>query len=251
MENKVQMVVLAAGKGTRMGGEGPKVLSLLFGKHMIKHLLESMKSAWEGTPIIVVGHMAKQVKEELGENYSYVVQEEQLGTAHAVSCAREACGDAENVMALYGDQPLISSQSMKNLIEAHMTSGATITLTTVKTPDFQDWRKCFMFWGRILRKDGKIVKIIEYPDTTEEEKEIKEVNSGVCIFNAKWFWDNLDKVKNENSKKEYYLVDIIDIASRQGEKIEAFHLEPEETLGANTKEELEIMEKFARKSETL
>ena len=125
-----------------------------------------------------------------------------------------------------------------------MESGAKVTFTTTVLPDFLDWRKGFTAFGRILRKDGKVIGIKEFKDATEEEKKIKEVNAGCYIFNAEWLWKNLEKIKNENAQKEYYLTDLLHIASENNEKIETVKIDPREALGANTKEELEILEKL-------
>ena len=244
--DKIKIIVLAAGKGKRMQSELPKCLSALRGKHMIKHLLESIEKAVNLKPVVIVGHMADLVKKELGDKYDYVTQEEQLGTGHAVSCAKEKCAEAENIMVLSGDQPFISPLTIQNLIEKHLTSGAVITFSTTELPDFEDWRNSFIAFGRILRKDGKVQGIREFRDATEEERKITEVNAGCYIFNAQWLWQNLEKIKNNNTQNEYYLTDLFKIASENGEKIETVKIENREALGANTKEELETLEKFGK-----
>jgi len=241
---KIKIVILAAGKGKRMESNLPKVLSPLKGKHMIRHLIETISKAHDEKPYVVVGHQGELVQSELGDLCFYVLQKEQLGTGHAVSCTKGDCEDAEDIIIFYGDQPFIEVKTIKNLIEKHLESGAKITFTTAILSDFLDWRKAFMGFGRIIRKNEKVVGIREYKDATEEEKNIKEVNAGCSIFNAKWLWKNLDKIKNENVQKEYYLTDLFRIASENGDKVETIEIEPREALGANTKEELEILEKF-------
>ena len=239
---KLQIVILAAGKGKRMQGENPKVLAPLRGRHMISHLLDSVKKAWKGKPIIIVGHLAEMVKTELGESYSYVLQSEQLGTGHAVLCAEDECKGAELIVVLSGDQPFISEETIKNLISKHLASGSEITFTTTEVTDFNDWRKAFSGFGRVMRDSGEVVGIREYKDATEEEKNIKEVNAGCYIFTAKWLWENLKKIKNQNAQKEYYLTDLFKIAHENNNKIETIKINPKEALGANSKEELEILE---------
>ncbi len=246
MKNKTRVLILAAGKGTRMQSPLPKALAVLNGKHMIKHLLESVNQAEiDEKPIVVVGFEKELVMKELGDKYEYVVQEEQLGTGHAVFCAEKASGDAENIVVISGDQPFIKAESIKNLLAKHLASGATITITTTEIEDFKDWRAVFTKFGRVIRKDGKVIDR-EYKDASEEEKEIKELNASCYVFNAKWLWENSKKVdRNQNSQKEYYLTDLWQIASLDGSKIETQKIEPMEALSANSKEELEILEKFA------
>jgi bifunctional N-acetylglucosamine-1-phosphate-uridyltransferase/glucosamine-1-phosphate-acetyltransferase GlmU-like protein len=147
-------------------------------------------------------------------------------------------------LVLSSDQPLISAETIKKLIEKHIESKAVITFTTTILPDFDDWRNSFISFGRILRENGEVKKIVEFRDATEEQRKITEVNAGCYIFNAKWLWQNLDKIKNENAQNEYYLTDLFKIAGDDGDKIETVTIEPHEALGANTKEELERLENF-------
>jgi len=242
---KIKIVILAGGKGKRMQSENPKVLSPLADKPMIKHLLESVQKIYNEKPIVIVGYKAELVEKELGDSCLYVLQKKQLGTGHAVSCVEEACGDTEHVVVLLGDQPFISPETIENLVEKHLAHKTKITFATTELPDFEDWRKAFLAFGRILRKDAEVFGIREYKDATEEEKEIKEVNAGCYVFDAKWLWENLRKIKNENSQKEYYLTDLFHIAFEENEKIETIKISSREALGANTKKELEILEKFA------
>jgi len=245
MSNEVKIVILAAGKGTRMQSPLPKVLAPLRGKHMIKHLLESVdETQIDPKPIVVVGYEKNLVMKELGDKYEYVVQEEQLGTGHAVACTKNACEGVEHIMVISGDQPFIKTETIKNLLNKHLNSGAKLTITTAILPDFLDWREAFIKYGRIKRDGGKIIDR-EYKDATEEEKNITEVNVSLYAFNTKWLWENYKKINKEhNNQKEYYLTDLWQIASTNGDKIEIFHIDPAEALGANSKEELEILEKF-------
>lgn len=244
--NKTRIIILAAGKGIRMQSELPKILAPLKGKHMIRHLLESVnKSGIDPKPIIVVGYEKELVKKELGEKYEYVDQEEQLGTGHAVYVAKDACKDIKNLIVISGDQPFIKVDTIKKLFAQHLNSGAKITITTTQVPNFNDWRKIFFKFGRILRKGGHIVDR-EFKDANEEEKKIKELNVSCYAFDAKWLWENFGKIENNtNTQKEYYLTDLWEIASRNGDKIESITVEPYEALGANTKEELGLLEKLA------
>jgi len=245
---KVKIVILAAGKGTRMKSELPKALVELHGKHMIKHLLESVDiSAVDPRPIIVVGYEKELVMRELGNKYEYAIQEEQLGTGHAVMAARDTCGQTENVMIISADQPFIKSETIKNLWAQHRNSGATLTITTTILPDYEDWRQAFLTYGRIIRKDGKIIDK-EIKDCTKEELAIKEVNVSCYVFKAEWLWNNLGKLdRTSNAQNEYQLTDLWQIAGENGERIEDMQIDPTETLGVNSKEELEILEKLGVK----
>jgi bifunctional UDP-N-acetylglucosamine pyrophosphorylase/glucosamine-1-phosphate N-acetyltransferase len=245
MQNDTKILILAAGKGTRMKSDLPKVLTPLHGKHMIKYLLESVeKTGIDKEPIIVVGYEKNLVKKELGEKYKYVEQTEQLGTGHAVFVSREACGAAKNIIVISGDQPFIKTETIKNLLAKHESSDAKITVTTTVVPDFNDWHSVFTKFGRIIRDGGKIIDR-EWKDASFEERNIKELNISCYAFEAKWFWENYSKIdKNTNVQKEYYITDLWQIASENNEKVESISISPEEALGANSKEELEILEKM-------
>lgn len=242
---KTKVLILGAGKGKRMQSELPKVLASLSGKPMIRHVLESVYKAINGKPVVIVGHKKELVEEELGDEVLYAVQDEQLGTGHAVVCAKEYCENFEHIIVLSGDQPLISSETIRNLITKHSESVAKVTFATTIVEDFEDWRKGFMGFGRILRENGKVIGIKEFKDSNEEEKNIKEVNAGSYIFNGPWLWENLNKLKNENAQGEYYLTDLLHLASSNGEIIETISIGTHEALGANTKEELETLNALA------
>ncbi len=246
-KSKIKIVILAAGHGKRMYSEIPKVLMQVKGKSMISLLLESVhKSGINDEPIIVVGYKKEMVIAELGDKYHYVNQEEQLGTGQAVFCAKDECGDAKHIIVLYGDQPFTSPETIKKIAEKHLESGMKITMATVKVPDFEDWRECFTHFSRVIRdENGKIIRTVEKKDATEEEKKITEVNPCYFCFDSAWLWQNLEKIKNENAQGEYYLTDMIRLATENGIEIESIEIEPHEALGANSKEELEILERFA------
>jgi len=249
MAQKTKIVVLAAGKGTRMADELPKVLVTLHGKPMIKYLLDAVKaSGVDEKPIIVVGHKREDVMRELGDGYLYAVQEEQLGTGHAIMCTENLLkGSTENVMVLQSDHPFITPETIKKLAEEHIATNATITMATVKLPDFNDWRKIFYTnFGRIVRdKNNRITKIVEFKDASESEKNIKEVNPSYFCFEANWLWKNLKRLTTNNNQKQYYQTDLIKLAMDENEKIESIDVTPREGLAANSKEELEILERVA------
>ena len=248
-KSKTRIIVLAGGKGTRMKSILPKVLVLLNGKPMIKHLLESIRqSGIDDKPVIVVGYEKEKVIKELGDKYQYVIQKEQLGTGHAVVSAEKILKNkTENVIVFYGDHPFIRPQTIKKLLEKHLESNAKITLATTILPDFKDWRSFFYAnFGRIVRnKKKEIIKIVESKDANNEEKKIKEVNPAYYCFEANWLWKKLKMLKTNNVLRQYYLTDLVQIAMQEKNKINSINISPHEALGANSKEELEMLEKFA------
>ena len=247
MSEKVKIVILAAGKGTRMKSALPKALLPLNGKHIIRHLLESIDATnLDSRPVIVVGFRKDLVMKELGDKYEYVIQEEQLGTGHAVATAEKACRDTENVLVISADQPFLKSETIEKIWQRHIDTGATFTVATTVLADYEDWRKTFLTYGRIIRKDGKIIDK-EIRDCTDEELKIKEVNVSCYVFNAKWLWDRIKKLNKSNNQKEYLLTDLWEIAGNEGAKVESMAIPPEEAMGANSKEELEILEKLMLK----
>jgi len=249
VKNKIHIIILAAGKGTRMNStELPKVLTLYQDKPMIKHLLSSVEDSTVcETPVIVVGYKAEMVKEALGNNYTYVTQVEQLGTGHAVMTAESALKNiAENIMVLYGDHPTISAETISNIAKVHQENNGVLTMATVKVDDFDDWRNSFYDYGRIIRDgNGDVSEIIEKKDATDEQREILEVNPGYYCFKADWLWENLHVLKNENSQHEYYLTDLVKLAVEGGHKIYTVEIDPKQALGVNTVEQLELIENLS------
>jgi bifunctional UDP-N-acetylglucosamine pyrophosphorylase/glucosamine-1-phosphate N-acetyltransferase len=241
---KIKIVVLAGGKGKRMESEKPKALTEVQGKSILSHLLDSITGAHQEKPIAVVGHKAEEIKKELGTSFVYVIQEEQLGTAHALLAAKEQLKDAVHIIVINGDMPFIKSETIKNIIDKHLISGAVLTFATTEVPNYDDWYKIFWTFGRVIRKERKVVSIRELKDAKEKEKKIREVNAGCYIFDAEWLWVNLEKINNENAQKEYYLTDLIPIALKQEDKVESILIAPREALGVNSKEELEIVKKM-------
>lgn len=247
MEN-VQIVILAAGKGKRMESDLPKVLAPLKNSTMIKHIVDEVLEFTNTKPIVIVGHKKELVIEHLGETCVYANQDEQLGTGHAVSCAKEKAKDAKHILVMSGDQPFIKKETLANLIKTHLDKKATITLGTTTLENFENECSAFNFFGRIKRdENNEIIGIKEYKDANEEERNIKEVNAGLYIFESNFLWNNLQKLKNENAQGEYYLTDLLKIAKEENKKIENIDLDNIEALGANTKQELETLEKLLNK----
>lgn len=238
-----QVVILAAGKGKRMGGELPKVLHKIGEKPIIEHLVNSViASGITPRPLVVIGYGTEIIKKYLGTRCNYVLQAEQLGTAHAVLCAKDFLTEFDNILVLYGDHPFLTAKTINELMSRHKSNNAIITMMTVQLPDFDGWRKIFEDWGRIIRdENGKIKAIVEKKDATTEQLTITEVNPSLFCFNAKWLWENLPKLNCNNAQGEFYLTDLIQIAIIQNKKVETLMIDnPVEAIGINTPEQLEL-----------
>ncbi len=238
-----QIVILAAGKGTRMAGSTPepmpKVLIPLRGKPVIKYLLEEVALVAQDTkPIIVVGFMNELVKQELREEYLYALQTKQLGTGHAVMAAKPQI-TADNFIVLYGDMPFVTATSLQKLIDLHEQNGAKLSMFTGIVPNFEGVYEHFKGFGRIIRDENShIAKIQEFADCSDEQKQITEVNPGIYMFNSEWLWPHLEQVGSKNAQGEMYLTDIVEIAIQDGQKIESLPIAPEEIYGINTPDHL-------------
>lgn len=243
-----RVIVLAAGKGTRMGADVPKPLVEVAGRPMLDHLLDNVRdSGLDERPVLVISPDAVERFDEICRSRSceYVVQQEQLGTAHAAQVAQEACNGAETIIVLYGDHPFISADIIEELNTLHTKSDAVITMLTTTVPNFKKEYAGFERWGRILRDDvGKILGIREAKDATEEELLVKEVNPSIFAFDAEWLWSHVREIENHNASNEYYLTDLVEMAIDEGEEVITAPAKPFEVVGINTPEELERAEKY-------
>lgn len=240
-------VVLAAGKGTRMKSTLPKVLHRVGGKSMLQHVLDAASAAGASRNIVVVGFGGDQVKKAIGEQTEFVVQTEQLGTGHAVlQAAPLLAEDKGTVMVLCGDTPLLTADLLKKLYEEHKAAGAKATVLTAVMPDATGY-------GRIIRtSSGTVAKIVEHKDATEEERQVKEVNSGIYCFETADLFAALKQVNCENAQGEYYLPDVLEILQKGGEKIWAVAADDyEETLGINSRLQLSGAEKILRRRKNI
>ncbi len=248
-----QIVILAAGKGTRMAGVAvgntaepiPKVLIPLNGKPVIERLLDEVKKLEQDTsPIIVVGYMKELVEQTLGKEYIYVTQFDQKGTAHAVLSAKDSV-TADNIIVLNGDMPFISKESLSKLVELHTSTNSVVTMFPCTLPNFENENHHFLGYGRVIRDaQGDIIKIQEYKDCSEEQKQITEVNTGEYMFNSAWLWNKLTEIGSTNAQGEFYLTDIVELAIKDGHKIQSIQIAPEEVYGINTPEHLEYARKL-------
>ncbi len=247
-ENDSTGVILAAGLGRRMQSDLPKVLSAVAGKPMLEYLICNVRESTYTKPVTVVGHGKDEIIKTFGDSSIYVTQEKQLGTANALLAARDICisTSTKRIAVFYGDHPFVSKETIKKLLEKSRESGAEITLATTIVSNFENENKVFVNFARILRNGDKIIGIREYKDATESEKEITEVNPGYYVFKSEWLWPHLAKIKNNNAQGEYYLTDLLRMADEENSKIENIKIPPREAMGANTKAELEILEKFSK-----
>jgi len=238
---RLETLILAAGKGTRMRSKLPKVLHKVGGKAMLQHVIDAAKGAGSAREVVVIGSGAQLVRETIS-GVEFVVQEEQLGTGHAVLSAKKNFEKSEGiVLILCGDTPLLTDNLLKNFTAAHENSKCAATVLTAKMPDATGY-------GRIIREDdGSFKKIVEEKDATELEKKIREVNAGVYCFDVKKLFSALEKVKNDNAQGEYYLPDVLTILKDADEKIGAFTAEyADETLGINSRVQLAAADRIFR-----
>lgn len=236
-------VVLAAGKGTRMKSSLYKVLHPVCGKPMVQHIADQLDRCSVNHIVTIVGHGAEMVKEQLGSVTSYALQEEQLGTGHAVMQAEDKLsGQAGTTLVVCGDTPLLTADTMEQLLQFHEEKGAKATVLTAKAENPAGY-------GRVLRDEqGKVMKIVEQKDASDAEKEVKEINTGTYCFDNEMLFETLKKVGNDNSQGEYYLPDVIEILQEEGEAVFAYQSEHfHETMGVNDRVALSQAEKWMRK----
>lgn len=241
MKNKV--VILAAGKGTRMGSDLPKVLVEINGLPMIEHLVKAiLKSGIDNRPTVIVSPVNKGIISEKLEKYNleYVIQEEQLGTGHAVSVTKDSIPeDVDNVFVFSGDQPFVTAESMVGLANVHKM----ISMLVVDLEDFDDWRSNFYHLGRVIKDANKIKEIIEFKDAGDEVKTVKSINPAFYAFNRKWLFENIINLKDNNSQKEFYITDLIKMGFEQNIEINFYSIGSFEALGVNTVIDLENAKK--------
>lgn len=236
-------IILAAGKGTRMKSSTYKVLHPVLGKPMISHIIANLNDLQLKEKIVVVSEDAFEVRELLKDEVEFVVQKEQLGTGHAVKMAKSLLENKKGVtLVLCGDTPLITSNTLKMLLEKHINSNADATiLTTRYTNPFG--------YGRIVRdSNGDVIRIVEEKDATNEERMIKEINTGTYCFNNQVLFTALEEINNNNQQNEYYLTDVIKIIRNNDGKVSAFLTDDiEETIGINDRIALEKANQILRK----
>lgn len=235
-------LILAAGEGKRMKSETSKVLHKVCGKEMVNHVIDIMRNAGFEDVNVIVGRSKEQVMDKTSSrNVSYSVQEEQLGTGHAVLCAKEFLQDKEGTVAIFtGDAPLVREETVKEMLKSHEEGDYSATLLTsvIENPSG---------YGRIKRSGNDVEKIIEHKDCSEEELKLKEINAGMYLFDAKELQEALLLLKNDNAQGEYYLTDVIEIMKGKNLKVGAVITEFDETRGVNSRAQLAEAEAILRK----
>lgn len=227
---KTTSIILAAGQGTRMKSELPKVLHPVCGKPMLWHALQAAQSVTDETPVMVIGHGDDQVRAVVGDAARFVVQAERLGTGHAVQQAESTLkGNTDLVLVSSADMPLLTSETFVEMIRLQKENDGPMTMLTIISDDPRGF-------GRILRReDDSVQAIVEEAQATEEQKAIKELNVGAYCFDAEWLWDALERIRL-SPKGEYYLTDTVGLAVEAGMTVQALTMEdPVEAVGVNTR----------------
>lgn len=242
MMNELRTIILAAGKGTRFKSETPKVLHELAGKPIVHYVLDVAEAVGSLGIYVVVGHKAEEVSSSVLARAKTVVQEEQLGTGHAVRCCeRYFQGVSGDVLVMCGDTPLLDRTIVQALVDQHRAEKNVCTVLTARLKDPSGY-------GRIVRGGGKKLEAIrEHKDASAEEKKICEINTGVYCFNVLWLFSFIGNIKENPKKKEYYLTDIIELFLAQDKPVGALVTDDwTANLGINSRVELALAEKIRR-----
>lgn len=235
---EIYAIVLAAGKGTRMKSEQPKCAHKIIDKPMVEYVVDTLKELKIKNIITVVGYGKEQIMKLLDGKTQFVIQEEQLGTAHAVKQCKPMLEGKEGITIIaIGDMPFIKRETFYALLINHMQEQADLTVLTVEHPQPYGY-------GRILRdSNGNVIKIIEERDCNKEQSAIREINSSVYAIDNELLFDALDEVKNNNVQNEYYLTDLITIFNKKGYKVNGYKTNNyKEITGINDKMQLSEME---------
>ena len=234
MTKTIDAVILAAGKGTRMKSDLPKVLHELSGRPLLDHVMDTSAAAGIDRMVVVVGHKASLVEETCNRpGIEFVLQQPQLGTGHAVQMAVPALRSGGYCVVLAGDVPLLRTKTLKRLVEGTISSGASAVVLTCVVEDAAAY-------GRIIKDEkGRVLKIVEAVDATAEELAVGEYNTGVFCFQTEKLIEALGNLKTDNKQGEYYLTDTVAWLVEQGQPVEAVITEdPDEVIGINTVDEL-------------
>ena len=240
---ELHIVLLAAGKGTRMKSAQPKVLHHACGLPLIEHVLRAADTLNPGATVVVVGHQAELVRDRLAgrSGLSLVVQEPQLGTGHALMQAEAPLvGRRGTVMVLSGDVPLLTADTLQRLARTHAESGAAATVLTAMVDDPAGY-------GRVVRENGRISRIVEHRDASLPERGIREINSSIYAFDLEPLFQALRTIESENAQGEFYLPDLVRIYRRRGLGVETVMLDdPTEILGVNSRRDLSVVSAHLR-----
>lgn len=239
---ELAVVILAAGKGKRMGGEYPKVLFQIKGKPIISYLLETVYALAPERVIVVVGFMHNKVEQFLSSfpDIEFVYQTRLLGTADAVSRTKEILSDFDgDILVLCGDVPFIEETTIRELVRLHRENRAAATVLSAVLPDAKEY-------GRIIRTpSGELERIVEFKDATENEQAVREINSGIMIFKKEDLFNNIDNINIDNAQGERYLTDMIGLLKAAGKRTLAYPASDSmEVLGINSPDELFLAESY-------
>ena len=249
----LKAIILAAGKGTRMKSDKPKVVHEVLGKPMVYYSIEAAKNAGCEKVCVIVGYKAEEVERSIESTYeglglsdvmkdtvSYALQKEQLGTGHAVKCASDFIGNEGDVVVLCGDTPLVTAHTLENAIRRHKEAGNGVTVISAMLDDP-------FGYGRIIKGEHGLDKIVEQKDATEAEQAVCEVNSGMYIFKCDALFSALSQITNDNAQGEYYLPDAIGIIKAMGLPVDAVPMDDADQIrGVNTLEQLAEAEKIMK-----
>ena len=224
-------IVLAAGKGTRMKSSKNKVMHEVLGKPMIGHVISRLEKLNVDNIVVVVGHQAEEVETYLQHRATYALQQPQLGTGHAVMQAQSLKDIDGQTLILYGDCPLVQSETMNKLYEVNEGKALTVLTAVLEDP---------AQYGRIVRDDvGNVLRIVEFKDCDENQRQIKEINTGIYCVDNNLLFKHLDDISNNNAQKEYYITDLIEIFHRNGYDIQGLPvLDVQEVMGINDRIDL-------------
>jgi len=248
-DNNIKAMILAAGLGKRLrtgDTDAPKALREACGKPLLQYVLDALSFIDVQDTILIVGYGREQIAAKFPE-YPSAVQEKQLGTGHAAASAKDMLADyGGNILITCGDMPLVSRNTYKSLIDHHIKTGADATILADIIPQGSPIPK----FGRITRSAaGTFAAIVEDKDCTATQREIREVNAGVYVFNSRKLFNALSKLRNNNAQNEYYLTDAPAIIAEHGGKTEVLTLNlGDEVLGVNTHEDLEKVERIISRS---
>ncbi|MBF0216161.1 MAG: NTP transferase domain-containing protein [Candidatus Omnitrophica bacterium] len=238
--SKTKALILAAGLGTRMKTEEPKVLHKVAGKALIERVIGSLKKAGVDDITAVVGYKSDAVKKAVKEKIGYVIQDKLLGTGDAVKRAEGVLrGFSGTLVVACGDAPLITGETFLDLVKTHVKTGAACTVLTCDMDDPSSY-------GRIVRdKRDSVIKIVEEKDASPKEKSIKEVNTGTYCFSNKELWKNINKIEENPKKKEFYLTDIVELMVESGKKVIAVKCASAEAVGINSRRDIASANRIA------
>ncbi|MBU3109316.1 bifunctional UDP-N-acetylglucosamine diphosphorylase/glucosamine-1-phosphate N-acetyltransferase GlmU [Clostridium gasigenes] len=234
-------LILAAGQGKRIKSDLPKVLHKVSGKEMVNHVIDTMRKVDIEDINVIIGKGSELVKEKTSSRkVTYSLQEERLGTGHAVKCAVDFLKGKKGTVGIFcGDAPLIKNETVKKLLNEHIEKGNSATLLTSILKDATGY-------GRVIRENDEVLKIVEHKDCNEDELKAKEMNAAMYCFDIEELLECLNKITNNNEQGEYYLTDVIGILKNNGKKVGAVVTDYEETIGVNSRVQLAEAEEILR-----